>query len=223
MIEGPLLVREALRAGWPLDDVFVGDGVELDLGGVEITTVAAGVLERVATTVTSRPVIAVGRMRQATLADTKGATFLVVLDGVADPGNLGTIVRTAESAGADAVVVCGGVDVFNPKCVRASAGALFFLPIVSVSDGRAAVAELASIGLRIVGTSSHATGPYDDVDLTRPLALVLGSESRGIAAWMAGALDEIVAIPIAGRSESLNVAAAAAVLCFEVARQRRSS
>ena len=221
MIEGPVLVREAIRAGWPLEAVFVGDGVELDAPGVKTVAVATGVLERVATTVTPRPVVAIAEQRLATLGDLRGLTFVVVLVDVADPGNLGTIVRSAEAAGAHAVVVCGGVDVFNPKCVRAAAGATFFVPIVRAHDVPSVLTELGERGLRRLGTSAAAGVPYDKVDLRGPVALVLGSEAHGLDVDVVGSVDEMVAIPITGRSESLNVASAAAVMCFEVARQRQ--
>jgi RNA methyltransferase, TrmH family len=218
-----VLVREAIRADWPLEAVFVGDGVELDVPGVKTVPVASGVLERIATTVTPRPVVAVGRQRVVAVEDLREATFLVVLDAISDPGNLGTIIRAAEAAGADGVVVGGGVDVFNPKCVRATAGTLFFTRLAVVPQAAAALAVLGEWGMGRVGTSASAPRRYDEVELTAPVALVLGSEAHGLAADAVSAVDQMVSIPMVGRSESLNVASAAAVLCFEVARQRRAS
>jgi len=218
-----VLVREAIRADWPLEAVFVGDGVELDVPGVKTIPVASGVLERVATTVTPRPVVAVGRQRVVAVEHLREATFLVVLDSISDPGNLGTIIRAAESAGADGVVVGGGVDVFNPKCVRATAGALFFTRLAVVPQAASALSVVGEWGIGRVGTSASAPRRYDEVDLTAPVAVVLGSEAHGLAADVVSAVDQMVSIPIVGRSESLNVASAAAVLCFEVARQRRAS
>ena len=216
-----MLVREAVRAQWPLEHVYVGERAAIDVDGVSVTLVADGVLERVATTITPRPMIAVGRQRVVAIEDLRDATFLVVLDSISDPGNLGTIIRVAESAGADAVVVGGGVDVFNPKCVRATAGALFFTRLARVADAASALGAIGDWGVRRVGTSASAPRHYDDVDLTSPVAVVLGSEAHGLGADVAASVDEMVSIPIAGRSESLNVASASAVLCFEVARQRR--
>jgi RNA methyltransferase, TrmH family len=216
-----VLVREAVRAGWPLEDIYVGEGASIEVDDVPLTVVTEGVLERVATTVTPRPMIAVGRQRVVAIEDLREATFLVVLDEISDPGNLGTIIRAAESAGADAVVVGGGVDVFNPKCVRATAGALFFTRLVRAPDAASPLGVIGSWGMRRVGTSASAPHRYDDVDLTASVAVVLGSEAHGLGAAAASSVDEMVSIPLLGRSESLNVAAAAAVLCFEVARQRR--
>jgi TrmH family RNA methyltransferase len=217
-----VLVREAARAQWPLEHVYVGESAAIDMDGVPVTVVADGVLERVATTITPRPVIAVGRQRLVAIEELPTATFLVVLDEISDPGNLGTIIRAAESAGADAVIVGGGVDVFNPKCVRATAGALFFTRVARVANAESALRVIGGWGMRRVGTSASAPRRYDDVDLTAPVAVVLGSEAHGLGAEVVASVDELVSIPIVGRSESLNVAGAAAVLCFEVARQRRA-
>ena len=182
-------------------------------------------LERVATTVTPRPVVAVGRQRVVASKICREATFLVVLDAISDPGNLGTIIRAAESAGADGVVVGGGVDVFNPKCVRADRGALFFTRLAVGATSRVCARGRRRAGaMGRVGTSASAPRRYDEVDLTAPVAVVLGSEAHGLAA-------DVVSV---GRRDGLDpdrgsfrVArtwrAAAAVLCFEVARQRRAS
>ena len=176
-----------------------------------------GVLERVASTEAPPPVLGVVRQRTTTLpALTATATFVVICAGVSDPGNLGTILRSAEAAGAEGIVLTvGSVDPFNPKVVRASAGALFHIPIV---DGLAPDA-LRDTGWELVGTSSHHGVPFTERDLTGPLALVVGSEAHGIGGEIP--IDSWLTIPHVGRSESLNVAMAATVLCFEVARQRR--
>jgi TrmH family RNA methyltransferase len=215
-------LHEAVRALWPVEHVYVGASAAIDVAGVPVTAVADGVLERVATTVTPRPVVAVARQRVVALEDLRDATFLVVLDAISDPGNLGTIIRAVESAGADGVVVAGGVDVFNPKCVRATAGALFFTRVAMVPSAASALAVIGEWGMHRVGTSASAPRRYDEVDLTASVAVVFGAEAHGLGADVAASVDEMVSIPIAGRSESLNVAGAAAVLCFEVARQRRA-
>ena len=116
-------------------------------------------LERVATTVTPRPVLAVARRQVAPLGALRDASFVVVLAALADPGNLGTIVRSAEAAGVDGVVVAGGVDPFNPKSVRASAGSIFFVPLALVDDGTAALEALGSWGMRRIGTRADADRP----------------------------------------------------------------
>ncbi len=228
MVEGRVLLAEALRAAWPVEAVFVpaGSDVASDVTGVARHELAAGVIERVATTESPKDVMAIVRQRPASLP--AGATFVVVCAGVSDPGNLGTIVRSAEAAGADAVACTPGtVDVWSPKTVRASAGAVFHVPIVELGgqgDHDDDVDLLPSAGLRLVGTSSHPEqAPVDHTafDLTQPVALVMGSEAHGVPSSVP--VSSWVRIPHAGRSESLNVAMAATVLCFEVSRQRRAA
>ena len=136
-----------------------------------------------------------------------GAGFVVVAVGLSDPGNLGTILRTAEAAGADAVVLTPDtVDATNPKVVRASAGALFLLPVVDHVE----LGELRAAGLRVLGTSAASGTAYTDADLTGRLALAVGNEARGLAADVP--VDGWLTIPHAGRAESLNAAMAAAVV-----------
>lgn len=209
-----------MRAGWPLEAIYVEEGASVE-GVPDGTPVARGVLERVATTVTPRPVLAVARRQVAPLDALRDSSFVVVLAALADPGNLGTIIRSAEAAGVDGVVVAGGVDPFNPKSVRASAGTIFFVPLVLVDHGTVALDELGAWGKRRIGSRADADRRYDEIDLRGAVAMVLGSESHGIDEDVASRVDEMVSIPMAGQAESLNVAAAAAVMCFEVARQRR--
>ena len=177
-------------------------------------------MERVVSMETAPPLVATVRIRTASLASLASATLVLVGDRIGDPGNAGTMLRSAEAAGADAVVfTSGSVDVFNPKVVRASAGALFMVPVVvdvALSDA------LTTVGRRPIGTTSHrgANGAvsYLDADLTQPVAIVVGNEAHGladdapVASWLT--------IPHAGRAESLNVAMAATVVLFEAARQR---
>ena len=169
--------------------------------------VGEGVLAKVGSVVAPQGVMATARIPE--LAPLTNTDFVVELAGVADPGNAGTIVRSAVAAGAQAVVFRpGSVDPWNPKTVRASAGALFRVPL-SVP---------APVGER-VGTDPHRGDPCDQVDLTGPLTLVVGNESHGLE--QTAAADRWVSIPMAAGVESLNVASAAAILCFEIARQRR--
>ncbi len=219
MVEGTTLLGEALRGGARVQAVFAGPGAELPPGlTVPVHRLAPGVVERVASTTSPQPVLAVVERVDVPFADLVAhrPTFVVVAAGLADPGNLGTVLRSAEASGADAVVLTEGtVDVTNPKCVRASAGALFHVPVaVDVPLGR-----LRELGLRLLGSHASEGVPYDEADLVAPLALVLGNEAHGLPAGLE--LDGTVTVPHLGRAESLNVAMAASVLCFEVARQRR--
>jgi TrmH family RNA methyltransferase len=141
---------------------------------------------------------------------------------VRDPGNAGTVLRTAEAAGADGVICCeGSVDVYNPKTVRASAGSLFHVPIVVGSTPAEVADAVQSFGFTRVATVAREGAEYAGVDLTGRIALFLGNEANGLPPDLVDQADVRVTIPMAGRTESLNVGMAAAVLCFEAARQRR--
>jgi len=228
VVEGPKLLAEAIRGGATILDVFAAPGADADLvdqavaGGAHRHELAPGVLERVADTVTPQPVAAVIASLDVTLDALDAAEFVVVCVDVRDPGNLGTVLRVAEAAGAGGVICCEScVDAFSPKTVRASAGSLFHVPVVAGGEPLEVLDRMGRRGMHRVGTDPHAGAPYDTVDLTRPTALVLGNEAHGLPGSVASELDVTVTIPMAGRTESLNVGMAAAVLCFERARQRR--
>lgn len=216
VVEGEPLVRQAVAAGWEIEAQFVApDGEAVETSG-EVFHLAPNVIERVASTESPRPLLATVRRRPVGLP--AAVDLVVVADHLADPGNLGTIIRSAEAAGASAVMVTGDtVDPFSPKVVRASAGSLFRIPVVEGSR-----ADLVRCGLRLVGTSSHRGAVYSDVDLRTGVALVLGNEAHGLDEDdPATQITEWVTIPHVGAAESLNVAMAATVLLFEVVRQRR--
>mgnify|MGYP001814288183 CR=1 FL=1 len=177
VVEGPVSTAEAVRAGWSCLMQFVPEGSNVRVEGAgPVQELAEGVFERVGSTKTPQPPLTVVAMPSRTAEGVLGtASLVVVLDRIADPGNLGTILRSAEAAGADAIVVTpGSVDVYNPKVVRASAGAIFNVPVV-VAD----LDTVSSAGLELFGTSSHhAAGrtvtPYTDAGLTGRVALVMG-------------------------------------------------
>jgi TrmH family RNA methyltransferase len=228
VIEGPTLLGEALSAGARIDGVYATVGCEHPVlerardAGIAVRCVAPGVVERVADAVTPQPVLAVAPVVNVSIEQVRDATMLVVCAGIADPGNLGTVLRVAEAAGADGVLCCAGsVDVYNPKTVRASAGSLFHIPVVVGGDPGEVLAELGTWGLHRLATRPHGDQLYDGADLTRRIAVVLGNEAHGLDHSLDGLLDEHVSIPMAGRTGSLNVAMAAAVIVFEAARQRR--
>jgi TrmH family RNA methyltransferase len=183
---------------------------------------AAGVLEHVADTVTPQPMAAIVGRVDVELDALRAVPFLVVCVDVRDPGNLGTVLRVAEGSGAGGVICCeGSVDAYSPKTVRASAGSLFHVPVVAGGEPLEVLDRMGRWGVHRVGTDAHRGTPYDGVDFTAPTALVLGNEAHGLPDELATQLDGTVTIPMAGRTESLNVGMAAAVLCFERARQCR--
>ena len=215
--------------------------------GSRVFDLAPGVLARVAHTVSPQPVMAVVRQMDVPLAALRpaarpgtgaapaaaarpgtdagagaGADLIVVCVDLRDPGNAGTVLRSAEAAGATGLVCCNGsVDLFNPKTVRASAGSLFRLPVVAGGEPADVLAELGSWGLTRLASTPRGGAGYSEVDLTRPVVLVVGNEAHGLPGGLDALIDGWLTIPMAGRAESLNAGMAAAVLLFEAARQRR--
>lgn len=200
--------------------------------GLRVYDLEPGVLARVADTVTPQPILGVVPMLDVTLeaalagepdaAVERTSPLVVTLVDLRDPGNAGSVLRSADAAGVDAVVFCGGsVDLYNPKTVRASAGALFHVPVVAGPAADEVLGRLGAAGLRRLATVARGGDDYTAVDLGRPTALVLGNEANGLPAGLDPLLDGAITIPMAGRAESLNVGMAAAVVCFEAARQRR--
>ena len=212
VVEGAVLIAEAVSAGWTVAAEYVAPGAQ-PVSTAPVFALADGVMERVASTEQPQPNLAVVKMPDRRV-DLGAATFVVVADQLADPGNLGTILRSSEAAGVDAVVLtAGSVDPFNPKVVRASAGSLFHVPVIEAD-----LADVRAAGLRLLGTSSHLGDPHTSIDWSGRIALVLGNEARGLADD--APVDGWVRIEHRGRAESLNVAMAATVLVFEAARSR---
>jgi TrmH family RNA methyltransferase len=231
VVDGPTLLADALDAGVPVDEVVAEPRCPRELlaqaaaRGARIHRVAAGVLARVTDTVTPQPVAGVARFEETApdVAARAAAPLALVLVGVADPGNAGTLLRSAEAAGAGAVLFCDeSVDPYGPKCVRASAGSLFRLVVVRSAPSHLALRDLRAHGFSVVATLARGASVYDQADLAGPVALVLGSEAHGLPAAVTRLVDRAVTIPMAGRTESLNVAMAGTILCFESLRQRRA-
>lgn len=232
VIDGPVLIREAMRADIELREVFAAPSAdpsllpELAAAGVTVHEVREDVLARAVDTVSPQGVAAIAvrvevSVSNAVAAAAAGPIVLVLVD-VNDPGNAGTLLRAAEASGAAAVFFCGSsVDPTNAKCVRASAGALFHVPVASALDTLPVIEQLRSAGVRTAATVVHGGTPYEAVDLTGPIAVVLGSEAHGLPTAVVASVDERLSIPMAGRSESLNVAMAGSILGFEALRQRR--
>lgn len=150
------------------------------------------------------------------------APFLLVCESIEKPGNLGTILRSADAAGCDALILCDAVtDLFNPNVVRASTGVLFSVPVV-VADSQTVHAWLKANGIRTAATTPHTENIYTKTDLRGPLAVVMGSEQYGLSEFWMKNSDVLVRIPMAGQADSLNVAMATIITLFEAVRQRGS-
>lgn len=235
VVEGPSLVSEALTAfadGLPVAvegvylepgrwDPVMGQAEALD---VPIHRVAPGVLGATLDTVTPQPVAAVVSRPRTDLDALGSAGIVVVMVDPRDPGNVGTLIRSAEAAGAAGVVLAGSaVDPTNPKVVRAAAGAGLRLPVVTRQDTTAALDELARSGRTLAATviDDEAT-PYDQVEW-EGTAVILGNETHGLDRAVIERAELTVTIQLAGPTESLNLGVAGSLFCFEALRQRRTT
>lgn len=214
VVEGRVLIAEAIDAGWSVESHYVAAGEQPVEGAGPAHVLAAGVAERVSDLETPTGLFAVVRERPIEPDLLARADFVVVADRIQEPGNLGTIVRSAEASGVDAVVVTPGtVDQTSPKVLRSSAGAVFHVPVI-----RAGLDDVAKAGLRVIGTSSHRGLRHVDADWSGRIAIVAGNEAAGIDDD--APISDWVRIEHRGRAESINVAMAATVLCFEAVRHR---
>ncbi|MBO3747732.1 RNA methyltransferase [Streptosporangiaceae bacterium NEAU-GS5] len=235
LAEGPQAVREALALDDVVLEVFAtaeaearhGEIVEAAaLKGVPVVRASGEVMADLAQTVTPQGLLAVCRFVHVPLSEalSETASLVAILAHVRDPGNAGTVLRTADAAGADAVVFTdASVDPYNGKCVRASAGSLFHLPVVTGVPVAGAVRELRERGLRVLAADGSGTATLDDVDLDGPTAWLFGNEAWGLPPELLALSDEVVRVPIYGRAESLNLATAAAVCLYASARVQHSS
>jgi TrmH family RNA methyltransferase len=231
-IEGVRLLEEALRSGLRLKAVFFSQSARERANRLlpQISTHADtlllpdAVFRSAVATETPQGVAALVKLKTFAFADLLGNNPLILgAAGVQDPGNLGTIIRSAEAMGASGVLTMEGtVHAINPKVIRASAGSLFRLPVVKM-DSAEAVRSLRDQGARILATSSHKGIPLDEADLTEACCIFVGSEGAGISKELIAEADEVIAIPHSERVESLNAGVAASIILYEAARQRRTA
>lgn len=221
LVEGPNAVTEVVAEGHAETVFVVEDRYEGFAGHDDVVVVADHVLERLADSRSPQGVVAVARIVTTPLADVVGDGVLVVLDAPADPGNVGTIVRTADAAGAHAVVVAGAaVDPWNPKAVRASAGAVATLPVVVGVSADEVLRTCRTVGQRTVALDVAGEARVDEHGvLAPPVALLFGNEAHGLPDDVRGACDVRASIPLYGPVDSLNLAAAVAVVAYAAAAE----
>ncbi|MCB2210021.1 RNA methyltransferase [bacterium] len=233
-IEGLRTVGEAVQTGAPIEallvapDLLVSDFGQTLLAKPSVQTierieVSAEIYEKIAHKDGPNGIGAIVRQKWYELDQLEpGATDLwVVLDAVADPGNLGTIMRTADGVGARGVILLGhSTDPYDPTAVKASMGAVFSLDLAQ-ADWANFHHWQRSHSVMLVGTSDHASEDYQAIGYQRPLALLMGSERHGLPDEMMAACDKLARIPMTGRSDSLNLAVATAVMLYEVYNQQR--
>ncbi len=224
LIEGENLIAEVPEQD--LVYVFFREGLERQIFDLQDQYIVAEQLfDKLAQTETSQGILAVVRKPNLTAEDLaariKDTDNVVVMDRLQDPGNIGTIIRTAEGAGYKAVITVKGTgDVFSPKTIRAGAGSIFRMPILQVEDNRALRDLTDKLEKKLVVTGFHTDKYYYDTDLSKGVALVIGNEGNGVSDELMEMADITVKIPMDGHLESLNASVAAGILMYETKRKR---
>jgi TrmH family RNA methyltransferase len=225
LLETTKLLEEARLWRWPLVEVFATPAW-IERHGADwnapVTPVSEAIFPQLVTTETPEGVVAIAPIPpNPPLPELTSNALIMALDALQDPGNLGTIIRTADAAGATAILVGKGtVDPYSPKVVRSTMGSLFHVPVIPVAELYPALDALASGGAAVVATSLGATRSLYDLDLTGPVVWLIGNESQGLSESALTHTTEQIRIPMPGHAESLNAAIAAAVCLFETVRQR---
>ncbi len=227
LAEGPNLVEAALRRGL-VSEVFATETALTRFGavlaGVDVHLVTEKAAKALSDTVTPVGLVAVCTVPQVGLVDVVAAhpRLVAVAVEIAEPGNAGTLIRIADAMGADAVVLAGNsVDPYNGKCLRASAGSIFSVPVVTQPDTAQVVTALGGAGLQVMATTVDGEVSLEDADLSVPTAWLFGPEAHGLPSAISETATHRVRIPMPGHAESLNVASAASICLYQSARAHR--
>ena len=235
LVEGVRLVEEAFASDWRLESfVYTPEALQLDRSAQllkeaenrcqQVLQVTPGIMAEISDTETPQGILAVLWQPEYALADVLPPgqiPLVVVVDGVQDPGNLGTIIRSADAAGATGVILLKGtVDLYNPKTLRSTMGSLFHLPVIPGEEAPNALEYLASAGVSLILGDPAGSTPIDHINLQQAVALVVGNEGAGPGNEALQFKHNKAAIPMPGRAESLNVAMAASIMLYEAVRQR---
>jgi TrmH family RNA methyltransferase len=229
-VDGIKIVEEAIRSSVRITALFVAESARdrvnrllPQLGNhTETLLLPDDVFRSAVTTEAPQGVAALVRAPQAKLDSMLQVIepLIIVAAGLQDPGNLGTVIRSAEAFVATGIIACEGtVNPYNPKVIRGSAGSIFRLPVLK-TDGPKALSAMRERGLRILATSSHKSSPVQEADLTGPLAIIIGNEGSGVPRDLLKEADQVIRVPHSQKVESLNAGIAASVVLYECARQR---
>lgn len=225
VVEGRRELEHCLEAGYEVVELYVCPELlpaDVRFPDSAVQVISPAVYERIAYRGTTEGVVAVVRTRRLTLSDLQLSPnpLIVVLESVEKPGNLGAILRSADAAGADAVVVCDPLtDLYNPNLIRASIGAIFTVPTVACSSAEC-IGYLKERDIQILTAQLQDSHPYYDTDMRQPTAIVMGTESTGLTDQWRQAATAHIRIPMLGRLDSLNVSVSSAILLYEAVRQR---
>jgi TrmH family RNA methyltransferase len=216
-IEGFHLVEEALSYKYEIEEIIMEENIVLpakwNMDGIPITIVTSEVAKALAETETTQGIFAVCKKRDSKNSLERGRTFLLI-DRVQDPGNIGTMIRTADAAGIDAVVLGkGSADPYNPKVLRAAQGSHFHVDIIQ-APLEEAIREIQKKGILVFGTALQNAENYRDIKPLKGFAVLVGNEGSGVSQELLSLTDHNVYVPIYGKSESLNVAVAAGILLY---------
>lgn len=223
VVEGRREIEHCAAAGYEIDSIFCLDGT-VDIKADRVFRVTPEVYEKIAYRGGTEGIIAEVHTRSLSLSDLKpgGNPLVVVLESVEKPGNLGAVLRSADAAGADAVIVCDPLtDLFNPNLIRSSIGGIFSVPTV-VCASTEAITWLKGRGIQILTAQLQDSSLYYNVDMKRGTAIVMGTESTGLTDVWRKAADAHIRIPMLGALDSLNVSVSAAILMYEAVRQRQN-
>lgn len=234
LVEGYREILRAVESRWRFNELYICPELYMDEGadelagmlraaGIPVYTCTAAVFRKISYRETPDGLIALSPLVGCTLDELvlPEAPLLVVTEGLEKPGNLGPILRTADGAGADAVIVCGDkTDINNPNVIRASIGSLFFIPVVQASTAET-IGWLRKKGIRSLAALPGAQVDYTETNMRDGIALVVGSEDEGLSKEWAAHSDLQVRIPMLGKNDSLNVSTASAILLYEAVRQRK--
>ena len=224
VVEGQREIEHCIACGYEVVELFVMDGIDYT-GTIAATKVTPQVYEKMAYRGSTEGLIAIARCKSHDLSILSPLTshlspLIIVLERVEKPGNLGAILRTAEAAGVDAVIVCDPLtDLYNPNLIRASIGGVFCVP-TAVCTSQECIAFLKEHQVRILTAQLQDSYEYYDYDMCQATAIVMGTESTGLTQQWRDAADVHIRIPMLGRLDSLNVSVSAAILMYEAVRQR---
>ena len=226
VVEGQREIEHCIACGYEINELYVLDTFDYT-GSLPATRVTPHVYEKMAYRGSTEGMIAVARSKDHSIFNLQSSIFnkinplIMVLESVEKPGNLGAILRTAEAAGVDAVIVCDPLtDLYNPNLIRASIGGVFCVP-TAVCTSQECIAFLKERGVRILTAQLQDSYEYYDYDMCQATAIVMGTESTGLTSQWREAADAHIRIPMLGRLDSLNVSVSAAILMYEAVRQRK--
>ena len=235
-IEGIRFVEEALKEDISIDKVLVSESLsdvnggkeileKVNARGCEVFLLPHKLFMEVSDTTNPQGILAVLQEQKYKIEDIHdNRNFFIILEGIQDPGNMGTIIRTADAVGATGVVLSKGcVDIYNPKVLRSTMGSVFHVPICFSENIFETLKDMKSRGIKVCASHLEGNCDYFDMDISDNIAVVIGNEANGISRQMKDYADILVKIPMVGKAESLNASVAAGILMYEVLRKKLNS